>query len=333
MTNSPRSPSSPPDMTTESGAIHETARGAVRGTQKPVGPGPQPRVVAAPERTFTRARIVTGVISLLIVAFLVVSMITAPAMEWSTVGQYVLSSIVLEAVLLTIELTVISMAIAIVIGTVLAMMIMSKNPVFRWLANIYIWFFRGVPALVQLLLWYNLALLFPHLSIGIPFVGPNLVSVSTNSVMTPLFAAIIGLALHESAFMCDVVRSGLMSVERGQREAATALGLTKRQIFIRIVLPQSMRVMVPNTGNRMIGQLKFTSLASFLAVQELLYTVQSVYNRTLQTIPLLMVATVWYLFLVSLLTLGQRRLERYYMRDLRGSSGSAMVRPVGDAES
>jgi polar amino acid transport system permease protein len=289
------------------------------------------RPVVRPPRKVTPGRIVLGVVVLALIAIFLHAVITAKAMQWSVVNQYLFSSIVLHGLWVTTELTLITQAGAILLGTVLAVMVMSRNPVLIAVAHLYNWFFRGVPALVQLILWYNLALLFPELRISLPFTSLTLGHLRTNSVMTPFLAAVLGLLLHEAAFMCDVVRSGLESVDRGQREAATALGFTKRQVFSRVVLPQSMRVMIPNTGNRTIGTLKFTSLVSFLAVPELLYTVQSIYSRTLQTIPLLMVATIWYLVIVSVLTVVQHFVERHYRQDRADTvvvAGSGEIGPA-----
>jgi len=273
------------------------------------------RPVAAPPRKVTAGRVIAAVIALVAAAEFLATLITRPAMQWDVVGKYLFSSIVLNGVKLTVILTIISQALAVVLGTVLALMALSNNVSLNIVARIYLWIFRGVPALVQLLFWFNLAILYPTLGVALPFGGPTLVSEPTNKLVTVLLAAILGLGLHEAAYMSDVVRSSLQSVDRGQQEAATALGLTSQQTFWKVTVPQAMRVMVPNTGNRTIGMLKFTSLASFLAVSELLYSVQSVYNRTLQTIPLLMVATVWYLLCVSVLTWLQHRVERHYTRD------------------
>lgn len=282
------------------------------------------RPVAAPIRTVTVTRLLTGLIAAVLAAQFVYTLVSEPAMQWNVVGKWLFSSTVLNGVKTTAILTVVCEALAIVLGSVLAVMVMSTNVVLRILAAIYMWIFRGTPALVQLLFWFNLAILYPRLKVGLPFGGPALLSVQTNHVVTVILAAVLGLGLHEAAYLSDVVRSSLQSVDRGQREAAAALGLAKRQIFWKVTVPQAMRVMVPNTGNRTIQMLKFTSLASFLAVSELLYSVQSVYNRTLQTIPLLMVATLWYLFCVSVLTWLQHRVERHYMRDLLGGEAEGV---------
>jgi polar amino acid transport system permease protein len=236
-------------------------------------------------------------------------------MQWNVVGHYLFNSVVLHGLEHTIELTVLCELLAIGVAGLLCWMLMGGNVVWRGVAHGFQWFFRSVPELAQLIFWFNLSLLFPRIFIGLPFGGPHLFSQSTNSVMTPWVAAVVGLGLHEGAYLAEVFRSGIRSVDPGQREAASALGLSRRPTFIKIILPQAMSVIVPNAGSRLIGTLKLTSLASVLAIPELLYSVQSVYARTLQTVPLLLVATVWYMVCVAFLRWVQQRLERHYATD------------------
>lgn len=196
----------------------------------------------------------------------------------------------------------------------------------RWAASVvvlvlvYVWFFRGTPVLVQLLFWYNISALYPRLSIGVPF-GPDFVHGNVNPIITAFTAAILGLGLNEGAYMSEIVRAGLLSVDHGQTEAAQALGMTRGLALRRIVLPQAMRVIIPPTGNETIGMLKTTSLASTIALSELLRATQNIYSRTYQTIPLLIVASVWYITLTSVLSIGQYYLERHFAR------GSARALP------
>jgi polar amino acid transport system permease protein len=288
---------------------------------------PVPVVRSAPRITLKQALV--GSVGFLLVGGVLAGIASAAAMQWSVVGHYLFTGVILSAVRTTIELTVIVQVLAIVLGACLAVIMLGGNSLLAALARGYIWLFRGVPALVQLLFWYNLALLLPSLTVTVPFGGPSLFDIRTNSVMTPMLAAILGLGLHEAGFMCDVIRSGILSVDHGQEEAATALGLSSRQVFWRVILPQSMRVIVPNTGNRTIGTLKFTSLASFVAVPELLYAVQGVYNRTLEVVPLLTVATIWYLVIVTVLTFAQDRLERHYSREASRPSRMSWLRGRG----
>ena len=223
---------------------------------------------------------------------------------WSVVGNFFLSSSIEQALLVTVELTVIAMAIGIVGGILLAVMRLSANPLVTSVAWLYIWFFRGTPVLVQLLFWFNLSYLFPRLSLGIPF-GPSFVHLDPNSLVTPFVAAVMGLGLNEAAYMAEIVRAGISSVDEGQSEAAQSLGMSRSRTLRRVVLPQAMRVIIPPTGNQVISMLKTTSLASVVTVTELLYSVELVYARTYQTIPMLIVASLWYLIVTSLLTIGQ----------------------------
>jgi len=188
---------------------------------------------------------------------------------------------------------------------------LSSNRLLSTLSWLYIWFFRSVPVLVQLIFWYNFGALYATISIGIPF-GPTLYSASTNAMITPLFAALAGLGLAQAAYTAEVIRGGIASVPHGQARAARALGMRPMLIFRRIVFPQAMRVIIPPVGNEVISMVKNTSLVSVIALAELLYTAQLIYARTYETIPLLIVASLWYLIIVSLLSAGQHVLERKY---------------------
>ncbi|WP_181763721.1 amino acid ABC transporter permease [Streptomyces albidus (ex Kaewkla and Franco 2022)] len=238
---------------------------------------------------------------------------TNPNFEWDTVGAYFTAEIIGKGIATTIELTVIAMVIGIVLGVLVAVGRMSANPVLRAVCGAYVWFFRGVPVLVQLVFWYNLSALLPRVSLGVPF-GPEFVSHHTNDLITPLLAAILGLGLNEAAYMAEIVRGGLLGVDPGQTEASDALGMSRSRSLRRIVLPQAMRFIVPPTGSQVINMLKATSLVSVIALSDLLYTVQSIYNRTFETIPLLLVACLWYLVMTSVLYVGQSFIERHYAR-------------------
>lgn len=231
-------------------------------------------------------------------------------MQWPVVGEYLFSPEILAGIGRTLLLTFLAMLIGFVIGVVLAIMRLSGNPVFRAASWLWIWFFRGVPPLVQLVFWYNLGLLIPEVSITIPF-GPTLWSATTNQLITPFSAAIMGLAFTESAYAAEMVRAGIQAIAVGQTEAAATLGMTRGQILRYIVLPQAIRILVPPIGNDTISMLKFTSLVSVLAMPDLLYSAQMIYSRTYQTIPLLIVATIWYLVLSTVLTFGEHWLESY----------------------
>jgi polar amino acid transport system permease protein len=241
------------------------------------------------------------------------SVATNSRFEWDVVGEYLFDHRVLEGVLVTIELTAIAMAIGIVLGVLLAVMRLSPNPLVSGGSWLYIWFFRSTPVLVQLLFWYNIAALYPKIALGIPF-GPAFVHPDANSLITAFRAAILGLGLNEGAYMAEIVRAGIISVEIGQTDAAQSLGMTRTQTMRRIVLPQAMRVIIPPTGNETISMLKTTSLASVITVTELLYAVQLIYSANFKVIPLLIVASIWYMVCTSVLYVGQYYLERHYGR-------------------
>ena len=205
------------------------------------------------------------------------------------------------------------MAIGVVLGVVLALMRMSQSALVSGASWVYIWLLRGTPVLVQILLWYYIAALYPTVDLGIPF-GPSFVHLDANSLITPFVAAMLALGLNEGAYMSEIVRAGIISVDEGQTQAAQALGMTRLQTMRRIVLPQAMRVIIPPTGNETISMLKTTSLVAFIAVVDLLYAAQLIYSVNYKTIQLLIVASIWYLAVTSVLSIGQYYLERYFGR-------------------
>jgi polar amino acid transport system permease protein len=241
------------------------------------------------------------------------SVATNPRFRWGTVGDYLFSSRVLDGLRVTLELTIIAMAIGIALGVVLAVMRLSPNPLVSGASWIYIWFFRGTPVLVQLLFWSFISALYPKISLGIPF-GPQFVHGDANTIITPFVAAILGLGLNEAAYMAEIVRAGILSVEEGQTDAAQALGMTRLKTMRRIVLPQAMRVIIPPTGNETISMLKTSSLVSVIAYKELLYSVQLIYAVNFLQIPLLIVASFWYLVITTILSIGQYYVERHFGR-------------------
>jgi len=258
-------------------------------------------------------RWLAAVVVLVLAAMLAHSLVTNPRFEWNVVWSYFLSGRVLAGLRVTILLTVVCMAIGIALGVILAVMRLSDNPLLSGSSWLYIWFFRGTPVLVQLLVWFNLAFLYPKISFGVPF-GPSWLTGNANSLITPLTAAILGLGLNEGAYMAEIVRAGILSVEHGQSEAAQALGMSRAMTLRRIILPQAMRVIIPPTGNETISMLKTSSLASVITVTELLYAVQLIYSVNFKTIPLLIVASIWYLIVTSVLTVIQYYVERHYAR-------------------
>jgi polar amino acid transport system permease protein len=258
-------------------------------------------------------RWVAAAIVAVIAVALVRSAVSNPRFGWDIVEHYFFSSDVLHGLLVTLELTVIAMVIGIVLGVILAVMRLSPNPLVSGSSWTYIWFFRGTPVLVQLLFWNFIAALYPHIAIGIPF-GPEFFSIDANKTITPFVAAILGLGLNEGAYMSEIVRAGILSVDEGQTDAAHALGMTRLQTMRRIVLPQAMRIIVPPTGNETISMLKTSSLVSVIALSELLYSVQLIYAQNYKQIPLLLVATIWYLIATTLLSIGQYYIERRFGR-------------------
>lgn len=234
-------------------------------------------------------------------------------LQWPVVAEYMFHPTVLRGLMMTLWLTVLAMVIGFVLGTALALFRLSSLIPMQMAALGFTWLFRSIPTLVLLIFLYNIAILLPEVSIAIPF-GPVLWSESTNVLVTPFVAALIGLGFHKAAYMSEIIRAGLLSVDHGQRQAASALGMTNSAMLRRIVLPQAMRVIIPPTGSEIISTLKLTSLVSVISMSDLLYVVGSIYNRTFQTIPLLVVACIWYLILTSVLQFIQRYVERYYGR-------------------
>jgi polar amino acid transport system permease protein len=257
-------------------------------------------------------RWVSTVVVVAIVAEVIYIFVTAPGMSWGAVQQYLFGRLILQGIVVTLELTVLAMVIGVVLGIVMAVMRLSPNPVVSWVSWFYIWFFRGTPVLVQIFFWYNLASILPHIALSIP--GHVLFHASTNDLISPFTAAILGLGLNEAAYMAEIVRAGLISVEHGQTEAAQALGMTRLLVMRRIVLPQAMRVIVPPTGNETISMLKTSSLAFVATVPELFTRQEQISNANFDVIELAIVASIWYLAMTSILTVGQYYVERYFAR-------------------
>ncbi|HUE25527.1 MAG TPA: amino acid ABC transporter permease [Solirubrobacteraceae bacterium] len=268
-------------------------------------------------------RWIAAAVVLLFAAAAVRSIVTAKGFEWHVVGHYLFDSRVLHGVWTTIYLTVLSMLIGVALGILAAVMRLSPNPIVSRASWLYIWFFRGTPLLVQVLFWYNIASLFPIISLGIPF-GPSLIHEPANSLVTPLVAGLLALGLNEGAYMAEIVRAGIISVDEGQTDAAQSLGLSRLQTMRRIVLPQAMRVIIPPTGNETISMLKNTSLLYVAAFTELTYSVTQIYNVNFQTIPLLIVASIWYLVMTSVLYVGQYFIERRYGRGFSRAQQATM---------
>jgi polar amino acid transport system permease protein len=242
------------------------------------------------------------------------SMAENPRFEWGIVRQYFTSSRILNGLVVTLELTVVSMAIGILLGAVLAVMRLSPNPLVSSASWFYIWIFRGTPVLVQIFFWFNIASVYPLIAIGLPFGGPQIAHINATTAITPFVAGVLALGLNEAAYYAEIVRAGIISVEEGQTEAAQSLGMTRLLTMRRIVLPQAMRVIIPPTGNETISMLKTSSLVSAIAVTDLLYAAQQIYAVNYRTIQLLIVASLWYLIVTTILSIGQFYLERHFGR-------------------
>jgi len=266
-------------------------------------------------------RLVSGAILLVLGAMLINSLAFSTVtrngksqhrFQWDIVSHYLFSGRVVRGLEVTLELTALAMGIGIVLGIILAVMRLSPNPVLTTVSWVYLWFFRGTPVLVQLLFWYNIAYVFPQFTLGVPF-GPSFVTIDLNTVPVFLIAG-IGLGLNEGAYMAEIVRAGIISVDEGQVEAAQSVGMRRLQTLRLVVLPQAMRLIIPPTGNEIISMLKTSSLAYAIGLTELLGSVVLIYSANYETIPLLMVASIWYLAVTSVLTVGQYFIERRYSR-------------------
>jgi polar amino acid transport system permease protein len=234
--------------------------------------------------------------------------------EWNIVGQYFTSRQVLDGLNRTLELTVYAMVIGITLGILVAVMRLSKSRLLVTTAWTYTWFFRGTPVLVQLLFWFVIAAVYPHLTIGLPFLSVTFLHINTVTLFSPFMAAVVGLGLNEAAYMSEIARAGILSVDEGQTEAASSLGMTRAKSMRLVILPQAMRVILPPTGNEVISMLKTTSLASEISVLELLGGVTNISAVNYQVIPLLIVASLWYLSVTTVLSIGQFYLERHFSK-------------------
>ncbi|MFF5842883.1 amino acid ABC transporter permease [Streptomyces massasporeus] len=278
---------------------------ATRAVEAPA----EPKVV--PTRHY--ARWAAGAAVVVLVAQFAHGLVTNPVWEWGVFSGYVLSETIVRAAWVTLQLTAYATVLGFLLGTVLAFMRLSRSPVLSTVAWTYIWVFRSIPMIVQLVFWFNLSALYKELGVGIPF-GPVFWSVDSNTLIGTIGAAVIGLTLHQAAYAAEIVRGGVIAVDPGQLEAAAALGIPRLRQIRRIVLPQAMRAILPTAGNEIIGLLKGTSVVYVMSIGELFYQVQVIYGRNGRVIPLLLVATAWYVVLTSLLSVAQYYVERRYAR-------------------
>ncbi len=258
-------------------------------------------------------RTVAAMVLLVALGLLSTSIANNKNFDFRVVGQYLFSGVILEGVFRTLTLTVLAMTLASLLSLPLALSRLSQSRILRAYASGYVWIFRGTPVLVQLIFWFNLALVVPQVTLGIPGTSVSY-TVVTNDVMTPFVAALVGLALNEAAYMAEIVRGGLLSVDSGQAEAALALGMTERRTVRRIVLPQAMRAILPPAGNELITCLKTTALVSIISYNELLGTTQGIYSVNYRTIELLIVASFWYLACTTVINVVQHYVERRFGR-------------------
>jgi polar amino acid transport system permease protein len=252
-------------------------------------------------------RYLASAIVIAVVAYIVIAFARGQ-IDWAVVGRFLTAKSILNGLVNTIVMTLLAMLFGVVLGVIVAIMRLSTNPVSRTVAQAYVWLFRGTPVILQLLLWFNLALVFP--TVGVP----GLFEFRTVDVMSPFLAALLGLGINQGAYTSEVVRAGLLSVDAGQYEAAKAIGMPRLQALRRIILPQAMRVIVPPIGNELIGMAKLTSLASVIQYAEMLHNAENIYYANARVIELLMVAGVWYLVIVTVLSLVQARLEHRLKR-------------------
>jgi polar amino acid transport system permease protein len=279
------------------------------GTEPPHPSGAAVRPTVVPVRHYGRWALGAAVLTALA---LVVRAFAAADIQYGEVMAYFVDRGILLGVVHTLELTLISMALALALGVAVAVMRQSDNPVLQWTGAGYTWLFRGTPLLVQLLIWFNLSLIFQTFTI------PGIYSVPMNQFMTPFMAALLGLGVNEGAYIAEIVRGGILSVDRGQREAAAAIGMTKAKTMRRIVLPQAMRVIVPPLGNEFIALLKYSSLAYAISYSELLNSANKIYTTNFLVIELLFAASLWYILLTTVFSVLQQALERRLNRGVDG---------------
>jgi len=286
------------------------------------------RIRAVPVRHW--GRWLGALIVLLLLAWLVQAALRAHVLDFKEVRRFQFSPLIIEGLRNTVIISILAQGAGIVLGVVFAVTRLSKNPVLSAVSAFYIWFFRGTPVLVQLLFWFNaVPQVFKHLTIAIPGTDITLYSTPMVQFMTPFMAAFLGLGLNEGAYMAEIVRAGILSVDEGQSEAAQALGMTSSLTTRRIVLPQAMRVIIPPTGNEFISMLKTSSLATVVTYPELARAASNIYSTNFETFELLVVISIWYLLLTSVASIGQYYLERRYARGTSRAQRDTVLQRVG----
>ncbi|GAA3049878.1 amino acid ABC transporter permease [Kitasatospora albolonga] len=301
-------------------ATPKLAAGADRST---VSDASADELIAVPVRHW--GRWATAALALVSLAGLLGSLAKNPNLHWDVVGHYLFADLIFDGLVTTLWLTAAAMAMGLALGTLVAVMRLSTNPVLYGLSTLFVWLFRGTPLLVQIIFWAYAAALYKHVMIGIPFTSVTFVEFDTNSLLTPSIAALLALGLNEAAYASEIVRAGIQSVDPGQAEAAHSLGMKPALTMRRIVLPQAMKVIIPPMGNETINMLKTTAYVSVIAAHDLMSNIQDVYAQNYQVIPMLVVAALWYLALTTVLSVPQAWLERRYGR---GTTRSAHVSPL-----
>lgn len=258
-------------------------------------------------------RKVVNVVLVIVGIYFLVSVAMNPRFHWDVVAEYLFDETVLSGLRTTLLLTLAAAVLGVVLGTIVAVMRLSPIAALSTPAWLFAVFFRGTPELVQILFWYNIAALYPTIFIGIPGLV-TFFEADANALVAPLTAGLIALGINEAAYMSEIIRSGIIGIGKGQTEAAEAVGMPSRRILTRIILPQAMRTIIPPMGNEVIGLLKGTALVSMIAIPELLFSTQVIYNQNLQVIPLLIVASLWYLVVTSVMSVGQFFVERHFGR-------------------
>ncbi|GAA4521055.1 amino acid ABC transporter permease [Brachybacterium paraconglomeratum] len=309
---SPETTRSTPPAAPAAGHASATGAHGMPCPPSPVPPEDLSRLRVVPARHPGRVVLAVGVG--LLVAVVLYSFVTNPRWEWGVVAQWFFAESIIRGLLETLKLTVMAGAVGFGLGLALALMRLSKSGLISSVSWTFSWIFRSTPLLVQLLLWYNLGYLYERITLGIPLTEITLFDARTSDLMTPMLAAVLGLGLHQAAYAAELIRGGILSVDQGQLEAASALGIPARDRSLRIVLPQAMRAILPTAFNEIIGLVKGTSIVYVLAHAELFFTIQLIYGRTQQVLPMLLVATLWYVVITSALSVGQYYIERHYSK-------------------
>ncbi|MGW8601439.1 amino acid ABC transporter permease [Streptomyces sp. NPDC055893] len=277
-------------------------------------------------------RWIAAAASILALVGLIGSLAKNDNLHWDVVATYLFADLIFDGLATTLWLTAAAMALGLGLGTLVAVMRLSTSPVLHGLATAFVWVFRGTPLLVQIIFWGYAAALYKYVKIGVPFTDITFFQAETNALLTPAVAALLALGLNEAAYASEIVRAGIQSVDTGQAEAAHSLGMRPALTMRRIVLPQAMRVIIPPMGNETINMLKMTALVSVISAHDLMSNIQDVYAQNYQVIPMLVVASLWYLALVTLLGIPQAWLERRYGRGTtHGDRVSPLRRMLGGA--